>query len=567
MGARPATTERRRWRTIALLAAASLLSGALPGQTPPPAAEPKQGEAKQGEAKPGEGKPAEPKAGEGKPPPSEPKDPVREAAEILRKKLGLEPGPQGTPPAGPPPVPPAEALPTTAPPQDPENRPPPPQDPSDTAAKSLQKLTTPDAPPRVMAPPPSDAQRFAGSFALRYRARHGAGATDQDVVARLDADLGDEERDMWTAHVRTRAFWDADGRRTDDPFAGLDQSFGDEFDARLYAAHIDVHRSLGLALLRFGRQDLDETPTIVTFDGVRADSQRWGGSTQLWVSAYGGVPVHQFEASPHGDSVVGVAGGLVPWRGGRVRADAMNLRDEYLAVDREDTLLGARWWQSVGEVQLHGLHTWRDGSPRDLVVGANGPLPDALPGGPRFSVTWRELLSTQRQEVTEIDPFFDIGFDYAPYRQLETTLDVDATEHVSVGIGADVRWLRDGADERAFNREFEHYRAFASWDDLFVPGLSASVSGSLWDSSGEEFRTVTGDLTWRPDRDLRTVLGSAYDLFRYDLFEGRERLHVRSWYVRVQRRAGYALLDAAYEVERDDDDEFHLFRVGVTWTF
>lgn len=564
-----------------LLSAVAGVSGTLSAQTPPPAAESKQGEnpgeSKQGESKQGEGKPAEPKAGEGTPLP-EPKDPAREAAEILRKKLGLEQGPQGAPPPGPLPASPVEARPDPAEPspvdpvppegtQDPKWRQPAPQDPSDTAAKSLQGLVTPPAPRRATAPPPSDALRFAGSLALRYRARHGAGATDQDVVARLDVDLGDEERDTVTAHVRTRAFWDADGRRPDDPFAGLDQSFGDEFDARLYAAHVDLHRSLGLRLLRLGRQDLEEAPTIVTFDGVRADSPRWGGQTQFHVSAYGGVPVHQFEGSPRGDSVVGVAAGFVPWRGGRVRVDAMNLRDEYLAVDREDDLLGARWWQNVGEVQLHGLHTWRDGSPRDLVVGANGPLPDALPADARITVTWRELLSTQRQQVTELDPFFDVGFDYAPYRQLETTLDVDATEHLSVGVGADVRWLRDAADERAFNREFEHYRAFASWDDLFVSGLTASVSGSLWDSSGEEFRAVTGDLVWRPDRDLRTVLGSAYDLFRYDLFEGRERLHVRSWYLRVQRRVGHALFDAAYEIERDDDDEFHLFRVGVTWTF
>lgn len=561
---------------------------------------------------------APPQAVPPKPAPPVPIDPTRAAADLLRRRLGLQPGPQGEPPPGPvvpPPEPPAGDP--AAPPgeqgatpgtrvvdpsagaaQDPPPKPappvptPPPQDPVQQAADALRRLLPKAKPPEVAPipdahgtpepfrsgpPDPSGPTAaattaaaaaptvpFSGSFGLRYRARHGDGATDQDVVGRLQADLGAAERDAWTAHLSARGFWDADGRRRDDPFVGLDQSLGDEWNGRLYRAHVDVHRQGLVELARLGRQDLDETPTPLTFDGARLDSQRLLGPTKAWFSAYGGVPVHHFEASRHGDSVVGAAAGLQPWLGARVRVDAMQLRDEFLALDRRDDLLGLRWWQGLGPLHLHGLHTWRDGQPRDLVVGARGEAGTWC----SFDVDYRELLSTQRQQVSELDPFYTVAFEYAPYRQVDVTLRRDFGEHLSLGLGSDVRRLRDDADETDFNREFERHHVDANVDDVVWRGLSLSLAGSMWRSSGEDFRAVTGELAWRPHHDLRVALGSGYDLFLYDLFDGRERVHVRSYYVRGEHRLAAALrVDGGYELQRDDTDEFHVFRLGVTWTF
>ena len=128
--------------------------------------------------------------------------------------------------------------------------------------------------------------------------------------------------------------------------------------------------------------------------------------------------------------------------------------------------------------------------------------------------------------------------------------------------------LRDEGDQAAFNREFERLTVDAAWRDVLVRGLSLSVAGSYWNSSGESFRTVTGELAYRPDATLRLAIGSGYDLFRYDVFDARERVHVRSYYLRVDRRLGAQLrVDGGYELQRDDVDEYHLFRLGMTWTF
>ncbi|MFN7588729.1 MAG: hypothetical protein ACK5UQ_09495 [Planctomycetota bacterium] len=636
---RSATGAARRLAHVALVAAAAAAAPSLAAQQPagaPPAP---------GATPPVGQQPAPPPAGTSPPAPTNPPstthqgppstnpaaanpptttpapaapplDPTNAAAEILRRRLGLKPGPEGQVPAGPATPPPAPAAPATGanaapatpnPPSGPAPRtpttptapaaqepqgqpstsppavPPTPPDPTDQAAEALRRLLPRSKPPErapipgqdpAVPPPPepvptaavpaaSDALPVQGSLWLRYRARHGGGATDHDVVGRLGVDIGRADRDAVTAHLRARGFWNADGFRRDDPFPGLDHSFGDEWNGRLYAAHVDVHRQGPIELARLGRQDLDETPTTLQFDGARVDSVRFGGRSNAFFGGYGGIPVHQFEASRDGDLVVGVHGGLVPWLGARMRFDAMHLRDEFLAIDREDDLLSARWWQSLEGVQLHGFHSWRDGQPRDLHVGARGELL-----GCDWSVDWRELLTTQRQQVTELDPFSLIAFEYAPFRQLDATLRREIVRDVEVGAGVDLRRLQDGGDQSAFNREFERLHADMTWRDVRWRGLSLSLAGSYWNSSGEDFRTVTGEVAYRPDAELRIAVGSGYDLFLYDVFDARERLHVRSYYLRLDRRLAASLrVDAGYELQRDDVDEFHLFRLGMTWTF
>ena len=539
-------------------------------------------------------------------------DPTEAAAEILRRRLGLKPQAIGTPPPGPPRVP---TAPTTAPdtpavqppesqptesqpiesPQDPKpsQQPVAPLDPTEQAARALQQLlpnaaTPPIAPvpdehgtPASLPPEPdigatkpaattseattnNDTLHWSGVLATRYRLRHGGGASDHDLVTRLGVDFGRSD-DPVSLHLRGRAFVNVDGQRQDDPFPGLDHSFGDDVNARLYAAHLDMTQVNGFALVRLGRQDLNETPVALSFDGVRADSQRCFGQTRSYFTGYVGVPVHQFESSSRGDLVAGIGAGLVPWQHARMRFDFMHLRDEFFAIDRQDTLLSMQWWQGLGEhVQLSGMHSFRDGDARDLKLSALGDLGDQT----NFRVSYRELLSTQRIQVTELDPFYLVASEYSPYRQLELSVTRELGPHLQAAIGGDIRRLSNRSDERTFNREFEHVWADATLQDVFVTGLSATITGNLWNSSGEASRTITGELLYRPDQNLRVTLGAGYDLFRYDALQQRERIHVRSYYLRFDRRLGSSTrLDFGYELQRDDFDEFHLFRLGWTWTF
>ncbi len=589
------TAHRRVLPSAAV--AAWLAIGAL-AQEPPQPQEPPQ----QQEPKP-------------QPPTQEPQpiDPAKAAAEILRKRLGLQPGPQGEPPKGPPAKPVTNETPTDVPGQEPtpsdvpagtgvdqpapqepgkplpgqEPTPQQPTDPTEAAKRALQKLL-PGAKPPEVAPIPTDlgtpepvlpgqgpvavqpqtvalppeSLAFDGVLSSRYRARHGNGVSDQELVTRLGLDFGDATRDAFTAHFAGRLYVDLDGPTSDGTFNGLDQSFGDDWNARLYTAHVDAHEIPNVELARLGRQDLIETPTPVTFDGLRVDSERFGPA-KVSFSAYGGVTVHHFESATEGDSVYGIGSELRPWQDARVRLDWMSLRDEFLTTDRHDELYGVRWWQDLDGVNLHGLHTWRDGKPRDLHVGANGGLD--LPV--TFAVDYRELLSTQGAAVTELDPFYEIAADYQPYRQLDASIDTDLGEHLTVDTGGSIRRLRDSSDEGEFNREFERAYAGLQLHTFGIDGLSVTVTGNYYNTQGEDFRTFTGDLEYRPDQQLRILFGTGYDLFLYDSFDDRERVHVRSLYLRSDYRISKRVrVDAAYEYERDDEDEFHVFRMGVIWT-
>jgi hypothetical protein len=240
----------------------------------------------------------------------------------------------------------------------------------------------------------------------------------------------------------------------------------------------------------------------------------------------------------------------------------MSIRDEYLALDHHDEIYGVRWWQELDGVRLNGLHTWRDGKPRDLWLGLRGA--GELPLD--FAVDYRELLTTQRASVTELDPYYEILAEYVPFRQLDARVGPELGETFDVDLGTSIRRLSDPADAGTFNREFERGYVEFAVHDVGTEGLSLTLVGSLWTSDGEDIRTLTGDLAYRPTRDLELSAGTGYDLFKYDVFADFERVHVRTWFLHAEWQLRPRLrLDLGYDYERDDLDEFHQLRVGMTW--
>lgn len=555
------------------------------------------------------------------PKPSDPPvDQGAAAAEALRKLLGLKPGPApdtAVPkgPGDPPPKPAAEeaakpaepAAGSTAPTApDPAQQSPTPQEPQpvpspkprelDAAERALRALlpkarppevapvpqkpqpdvvapSVPPGPPPSEPPPPEPHQApftpggypVHGSLRSRYRGRSGGGDDDHDLVTLLGLDFGDAERHPVTGHTLLRGFVDLDGREADEVFAGLDQSRGDDVDGRIYEAWADLHLVEALEVLRVGRQPLDETPAPVTFDGVRLDSARFS-PIRAWMGGYVGVPVHHFESSASGDDVFGLAGGLQPWRDGRLRLDWQRLDDRLLAGPERDDLLGLSWWQRLaGDIGLRGQHTWRDGKPRDLVLHADGALPDLELD---WRLGWRELLTTQRSEVTELDPFTAIALEQRPFRQFDLGLGKDLGDHLSLGAAATIRRLADAGDEGQFNREFERLSGNVTFRDLLATGVEITVDGSTWNSQGEDTRALAGELAWQCSEPLRLTAGTAYDLYKYDALADRERVHVRSWFLRGDWQPTSAVrCDFSCTHEQDEDERFWQWRLGVTWTF
>lgn len=543
--------------------------------------------------------------------PAEPSEADR-AAEMLRRALGLKKGPVPGDPNAPKPEPEKKETPpgaaetppgtaqdpsakptTTNPPpaganaQDPQSptRPAtpqdptanPPVDPAQRAAEGLRQLlpraTTPTDPsppepaPAPIAAPTADANTFPvhGSVQTRYRLRRTGDDRDQDLSVSTSLDFGDAAKNDVTGRFAGRAFSDLDGVQRNNGFNGLDEAFDDRVNGYVFEAHADLRRIDGLESLSIGRQPLLDAPLVLDFDGVRAETKKHG-DLRAWALGYAGVPVRYWEGSRRGDLVYGTAFGLSPWSSMRTRFDWVHLDDRTWTFDGEDDLLSAQWWQTLSDAhRLSGRHTWLDGEARDLVLRHDGSYANATA---TTSLTYRELVTAQRSQVTDLDPFSPILLTQAPYRQLEAMATCALDEQWTVTLGGDARQLRDDADEGQFNREYSRLWAGPSVQRLFGQDLVFSVQGEYWDATDGTFRTVSGDLRWRPTPTTTATLGSSYARFGYDTFDGLERDHVRDWYLRLQYRPRPSLrLDAGLELQDNDVDRYVHVRAGATWTF
>ncbi|MEZ5962396.1 MAG: hypothetical protein R3F56_00995 [Planctomycetota bacterium] len=405
-----------------------------------------------------------------------------------------------------------------------------------------------------------------GQIDTRYRGRWASGADDHDLYGTLTLDLGDEDSDRVTGHFMGRLAWDVDGAEsTDSPFYSLADTWNDDVVGYVYDAYADVHRVGGLSMLRIGRQPIYDTPEFAFFDGVRIESSELG-KAKVKVGAYGGLSTHLYEWSHSDDWTLGAFVQLRPWTGGRVRFDWMHLEDQRRLEEHEDDLLGAALWQRIGEhLRLEAQYSRIEDRDRDVrgLLGYTLPEHDL-----NATITYYQLLRTQRDLVLELDPFYSSLLEYRPFWQLGASVAKGLAEHVRLDVGGDVRRVRDDADIGTFNRDYERYHATLSLDELLAQGLTVSATGDLWRSGGQDVSSFGFDVTQEIAKKWRASAGTYYALYKYDLFFNRESDHVRTYFARVRYKASDDLLGSfAYEFEDNDLDQFHSLRLDVTWRF
>lgn len=406
-----------------------------------------------------------------------------------------------------------------------------------------------------------------GFASLRYRARFTDGDSDQDLYETLSLNLGAPDRHRITAHFLGRLTEDIDGHRDQGRFFVFDSitdTYKSNVNGRIYYAYVDVHRLPVLEKIRLGRQTIYETPALAYFDGGQVETQDlW--DFKLKLGGYAGVPVHLFESSPEGDVLAGAYVQGRPWKGGRARFDYMHASDETtLGVSRDD-LFGAAIWQSLGDhVHLHALYTFLEDRSRDLLLRGTYQQPE---WDFRIQGSYYELITAQRDLALEFDPFFSAAFEHSPYRQTRWLASKGLGEHFAVEGGIDLRRLKDLNDEGAFNRDFERYFLTPSVHDFPAKGLSASITGEIWDSRGRDIRSAGADVSYQFNSKLKTSIGTYYSLYKYDFFADRERDHVQTYYFKVVYKWIRDLrTDLEYEFEDDEFDEYHVLRVGLTWS-
>jgi hypothetical protein len=438
------------------------------------------------------------------------------------------------------------------------------QEPGQQPAQQPASSARPEE-PKPAAEPAGATPFVRGQLASRYWLRWTGSQNDSDLYESLLLDVGDATRHAVTGHFYGRMAVDLDGDTNGSaPFFSLQDVLEDSVDAQVYDAFIDLHRVEQLELLRIGRQTIAETPEMAFFDGIHGRTSMHA-TAGLQFGAYAGVSTHLYESSHSGDMTAGLYGECRPWQGGRLRLDWMHLEDEALLGPHADDLISGGIWHTFGSAQLEAQYSRIESRDRDVHARAAWSDPDS-----RFTsqLTWYQLLTTQRNQVVELDPFFNSLNELFPYWQLGAMVGKGLTDTIDVDAGADLRRVSDSDDIGTFNRDYERLFLTVNIRDVLADGVTLTITADYWDSDDQDVQTWAGDLSKRCNDQLTASAGTYYSLYKFSLFANAERDHVRTYYGRLRYAASRATdLDFTYEFEQTDLDDFQVLRMGFTWHF
>lgn len=405
-----------------------------------------------------------------------------------------------------------------------------------------------------------------GSLSTWFRGRWTPDDADADVRAALYLDVGDAEKNDYTAHLSALLYLDLDGQEIGrSPFFDITNTYDDALTGRLYEAYVDANKVDGLAIARVGRQQIYRTPELAWFDGAYVETEELT-EHRLSFGAYGGIPVHVFESSPSGDALFGMYAAGRPWKGGRLRFDWMHFQDENLFGDHDTDLFDLGWWQTLGEaLALEGEWGWIDDSSRDVRVMATYYDQDT---DLKLQASYYELLNTQKDLALEVDPFYGVLLDLFPYYQTRFLVSKSLRDWIFLEGGFDIRRVTDQGDVGEFNRDFERYYAVTTFQDVAKQGFDVSVTGEVWNSDDSDVQTWGADVTKQIDERWDASVGTYYSLYKYDYFLVDERNNVRTYYVKMGYDPTKSLsIDMRYEFEDDEFEDYQTVRLGVSWRF
>jgi hypothetical protein len=420
--------------------------------------------------------------------------------------------------------------------------------------------------PAASLPAAKESPLIRGSLASRYWLRWNANDHDHDLYETLSLDVGDPERHAVTGYFLGRLSFDLDGGEDpSSPYYSLADTYDHSINGYVYDAYADFHTLAPFARFRAGRQTIYETPEVAFLDGLSLESVPFGGGA-FQIGGYAGVSTHLYESSPNGDWTFGVYLQSRPWAGGRLRLDWMHLEDEAQLGEYQDDLWSLAWWQTLAEsLQLEAQYSVVEGDSRDVRARAGWTQ---LESELVLQASYYQLLHTQKDRALELDPFYDTLQEYYPFSQLGLLASKGIWEHFDVQLGADVRRVRDSADIGEFNRDYERWYVTGILHDVLVKGLAVSGTGDIWHSDEQDVESWGADVTQAIADRWSASIGTYYSLYKYDLYQNAERDNVRTYYVKLARKqAGAVTLDASYELEDNDFDDYHFLRLGMTWRF
>ena len=422
----------------------------------------------------------------------------------------------------------------------------------------------------LYAGPPS----FHGSISNRYKFRSTGSLRDQDVETLVTLDIGNAYADRVWGALQVGGIFDLDGNQGGNTFASVYDSFSDRAVGRLYYAHVDAKDLGPLSHLTVGRQSRFDFESLY-YDGLTLQSKRWHGFS---LTAFGGAPVHLFENQIGFDVGDWLVGGALQWNpisNLQARFDYVHLKDEVAGFrasvgDQEDDLFGGTiWWDIDQHFALMGRFTSFSDQVRDVSLSATYKLAshDLFVRLNAF-----RLLKGYAIRVVEFDAY-GIAGTYEPYTDVSLTATKGFGQHFAMDGGVQVRFLDDNQIASAFNHGFERFFLSLSTYDLLLKGLSLSATGDYYHGEDNVLKnnnfggsfTVTQDLL---EKRLQLSGGTAFYLYRYNLFAGNESNNVQTYFARVKGKIMKDLeARVGYEFEHNPVNGFHSVDARLIWSF
>ncbi len=409
-----------------------------------------------------------------------------------------------------------------------------------------------------------------GELTLRYRARWLHETTDQDAYQYLNLRVGDESHDTVSANFYVRIAEDLDGSQSEDGDGYVFDSLADTSNGRvstlLYTGYVTVRPAGGaFELMRFGRQYVYAAETFHV-DGAAVETRPIAKWKNLTFTAYGGIPVHFYEASASGDFIAGFEAAAEPWKGARASLDYTHVQDDLSILGKErNDLAGINLWQNVVKnVDIYGQYTWLEG-PRDYTLRTTYTNADE---DLVVQASYYRLLETQEQYATEFDPYYQTTTELVGYQQGDLRVSKGLGEHWDVELGGSARQLLPGEETSDFNRDTRRIYVTPTMTDIPWKGTSISVTGESMTGDGERIQTWALDVSHKFSKTLKVSAGSDYSLYAYGPLGEDERSHVRTAYAKVKKRFSETLsADVQYTWERDDVETFQILTLALVIEF
>jgi hypothetical protein len=307
---------------------------------------------------------------------------------------------------------------------------------------------------------------------------------------------------------------------------GLDDTYSNNYRARILSLHVDIDDLWGDSKLRIGRQRILEGVAYNRIDGAYFSQTR---APWRWY-AFGGLRASMYD-NDHHDLVLGGGASFRPGPRTRLSLDYFYgeenrssgdivYRSPYLGYlgllfprrvkqNLNETAVALSAWHDMSEnIRLYGRYLWKDGNGDEIQAALTGFVP-----GPElaYELTVRSQLTAAGDQVNDLSNFYRIVGVFEPYYNVLAAIHYPINERSLVSLEVEIH---DSENDNPFsaNRDFERYAIIWSGEEV-AKDTDATVALERWAvSGGEGTWAITGELT-RSWEDWSLTFGADFERY------------------------------------------------------